>query len=555
MVANLHVLMLAAENDALPGGKVGGIGDVVRDAPPALAARGCEVTVLTPAYGAFASLSGARALGSATVSFRGSREQLSFHEVPGRRAHAGVRHIVVDHPLFAACGAGRIYCHDPPATPFATDASKFALFCRAAAEALVRGVLARPTVAHLHDWHAALLLVLRRFHPAYASLRDLHTVFTIHNLALQGIRPFAGHPSSLEYWYPDLVYDRSAIADPRWPNCVNPMAVGVRLADAVHTVSPTYAREILEPSAVSARGYYGGEGLEVDLRQAHASQRLFGILNGCEYPDEPPCPPPAWPELVRLVQGQLLHWAGAESALPGAHFVADKRLSRWADRAPAVVLTSVGRVTEQKVRLLREPDASGRPALEGVLEALGDEGVYVFLGTGDALYEQFFSQASARFDNFVFLRGYSDAVSRALYAAGDLFIMPSSFEPCGISQMLAMRAGQPCLVHDVGGLSDTVRHGVNGFAFDGERLVDQADALVATARAALELRRTDAPRWDAIRKAAASARFSWDETVEAYIQKLYRPPPRLPAASATGRAPSKRTTKSAKFTGKSRRRT
>ncbi|NIR30056.1 MAG: glycogen synthase [Gammaproteobacteria bacterium] len=552
MNGNLHILMVAAENDALPGGKVGGIGDVVRDAPPALAARGCEVTVLTPAYGAFAALPDARLMGSVAVGFRGSRELLRFYEVRGRTAHARVRHVVVDHPLFAACGAGRIYCDDPPDTPFATDANKFALFGAAAAQALARGVIVRPDVVHLHDWHAALVLALRRFHSDYAGLRDLRTVFTIHNLALQGIRPFRGYASSLERWFPDLVYDPSVLADPRWPHCVNPMAVGIRLADAVHTVSPTYAREILEPSAVQTRGYYGGEGLEADLRDAHSAGRLFGILNGCEYPEASPTAL-SWPDLVALLRRQVVRWAGSEAVLRSAHFVADQRLSEWSHKAPGVVLTSVGRITEQKVRLLREPDANGRPALEGVLEALGDDGVYLFLGTGAAEYEQFFTSVSAGASGFVFLRGYSDVVARALYAAGDLFLMPSSFEPCGISQMLAMRAGQPCLVHDVGGLRDTVQDGVDGFAFDGEGLADQAEGLVARLRTALELRRTGAGRWRAIRQAAANARFSWDDTVAAYIQKLYRSPPRPRKVSGADTASKKRSAKRTKFTKKNQK--
>lgn len=553
MPGNLRILMVAAENDALPGGKVGGIGDVVRDSAPALAARGCEVTVLTPAYGVFAELAGAKALTSVTPLFGYARERVDLYEVPGRRPRAGVRYVVADHPLFAACGPGRIYCHDPPGAPFATDANKFALFCVAVTEALVGGALAPPDVVHLHDWHAGLVLALRHFHPDYTALGGLRMVYTIHNLALQGIRPLSGHTSSLASWYPGLVFERRLIADPRWSDCVNPMAVGIRLADAVHTVSPTYAREVLEPSAVAERGYYGGEGLEGDLREARAQGRLFGILNGCEYPEESPPPPPPWAELVPLMQRELLGWAARQPVLSAADFIADKRLQAWAGRTPSAVLTSVSRVTEQKMRLLQERDGGGRPALEGVLEALGENGVYVFLGTGEPIYEQFLAGVSARFDNFLFLRGYSDAVSTALYAAGDLFVMPSSFEPCGISQMLAMRAAQPCLVHGVGGLKDTVEGGVNGFAFDGAGFSGQADALVAAARSALALRRDDPPRWARIREAAAAARFRWQDTVDAYIAQLYRPPA-APARSA-GKARSAHAARKPRAGGRSRKAT
>lgn len=516
-----HILMLAAENDALPGGKVGGIGDVIRDLPPALAARGCTVTVMTPAYGRFAELPGAERLATLEVGFGGSASHVELYQVPVVGSPPQIRHWVLDHPLFEVCGEGRIYCDDPPTRPFARDATKFALFCAAAAELILQARIERPDVIHLHDWHAALLLLLRRYHPAYRTLRAVRCVFTIHNLALQGVRPLGGDPSSLNAWFPGLHVEHAVVADPRWPECINPMAVGIRLSDAVHAVSPSYAEEILRPSAVEARGYYGGEGLEGDLTDARAAGRLYGILNGCDYP-ETVATAPDWPELGRLLRRQLLNWAGNEPNLHPAHFVALERLAHWPTRRPDTVLTSIGRLTEQKCRLLRQPDRHGRPALEGVLERLGENGLYILLGSGDPEYERFFTATAGRHANLLFLRGYSDAVSRALYASGDLFLMPSSFEPCGIGQMLAMRAGQPCLVHQVGGLRDTVQHEVDGFGFDGTNLTEQAEHLVAALDRALTLRRTDPSRWQAIKHAATDARFLWNDSVEQYLEHLYR---------------------------------
>ena len=145
----------------------------------------------------------------------------------------------------------------------------------------------------------------------------------------------------------------------------------------------------------------------------------------------------------------------------------------------------------------------------------------VLLGTGDADYERFLTVTAASHDNLIFLRGYSDRLAQALYSGGDLLLMPSSFEPCGISQMLAMRAGQPCLVHDVGGLKDTVEDGVTGFNFSGDGLTEQADNMVATLRRALEVHNKQPTRWRAMRKAAAAARFDWGDSVDAYIERLY----------------------------------
>ncbi len=523
----MHVLMVAAENDALPGLKVGGIGDVLRDLPPALAASGCRVSVVTPAYGLLDSLPGTTRVQALHVPFAGAAEAVGLHRAVPPDGAADVAHYVLDHPLFSVCGRGQVYCNDGPDRPFATDAGKFALFGAAVAEAFTAGAFGDVDVVHLHDWHAAMVLVLAHGHPRYARLRATHTVFTIHNLALQGVRPLAGDPSSLRTWFPGLRVDPQAVTDRRWPDTVNPMAAGIRLADAVSTVSPTYAREILQSNAVERAGFHGGEGLEADLRRVHQDGRLAGVLNGCTYP-APPVPEEArWTTMLAAMSDEVLRFAGEDLTVRSAHFVASERLAALPAERPAMLVTSVGRITAQKVGLLRAPLRDGRPALDGVLDALGDDGLLVALGTGDAELERFLTGVMGRRKGFVFLRGYSHRLPAALYAGGDLFLMPSSYEPCGISQMLAMRAGQPCLVHRVGGLADTVRDGVDGFAFGGATVGEQAESMVAAFERALTLRRTDADGWERIRRAAAGARFSWADSAAAYRERLYPDPAAL----------------------------
>ena len=516
-----HVLMVAAENGALPGGKVGGIGDVLRETPPALAQRNCEVSVVTPAYGVFHELAGASKVETIKTGFAGATRSLDLYRIDGVSGRKRVRHYVIEHPLFSQCGSGRIYCDDPPGRPFETDASKFALFCAAVAEAIESNAFGTLDALHLHDWHAALLLVLRRYDPSYRKLRALRTVYSIHNLAIQGIRPFSGQESSLEQWYPSLKYQRGEVADPKWTDCVNPMASAIRLADAVHTVSPSYAEEILQPSD-PAHGYHGGEGLEADLRAARQQNRLFGILNGCEYPGTTTGAVEDWPALLQLMREQLPLWIAREAALASAHYLAQRALDRLDDTRPRMLITSVGRVTEQKIGLLRQPTSQGIPALHAVLETLGEDGMLLMQGSGDPESERFLSEASVRHPNLIFLRGYSDALANSLYRQGDLFLMPSSFEPCGISQMLALRAGQPCLVHHVGGLRDTIEEGKTGFAFDGDNPTAQADALLAALKRALKRFSGKSGQWQRLRKTAAAARFTWDKSVDAYIGQLYR---------------------------------
>jgi starch synthase len=531
----VHVLMVAAENDALPGGKVGGVGDVVRDLPPALAELGCRVSVLSPAYGLLGDLPGAHRVRELDVPFRGSGHAVGLYQVHTSAADAAVRHYVLDHELFAACGRGVIYCDDGPERPYATDAGKFALFCAAVAEAFVADGFGAVDVVHLHDWHTALVLLLGRQHPRYATLGGARTVFTIHNLGLQGVRPLAGDPSSLREWFPGLRVDPALVSDPRWPDCVNPMAVGIRLADVVNTVSPSYAQEILEPSAAESAGFHGGEGLETDLRAMHEHGRLFGILNGCSYRDERPPVPGDWPELLTLMRAECLRLAGSTSPLASALFVAHARLAAMRPQRPATVLTSVGRVTAQKLGLLRTADGSGRPALDSILDALGEDGLYVILGSGDADLEQFLVSVMARRAELLFLRGYSAPLAPGLYSQGDLYLMPSAYEPCGISQMLAMRAGQPCLVHAVGGLKDTVHDGRDGFSFDGASATEQATSMGAALVRALDLRARKPKRFQSLRKAAEAARFQWSDSAARYLDLLYRGgPSKAPARPGPG---------------------
>jgi starch synthase len=523
----MKILMVSAENGALAGAKVGGLGDVLREAPLALARMGCSVSVVTPSYGFLHRRDGTSTVGRFSFSAYGSNQQAVFYEVQAQTTAAGVRHYVIDHPIFAwrpdGSRADGIYCIDPPETPFATDATRFAYFGAAVANAVQEGVFGPPDVLHLHDWHAALLLILRRYDATCQILRGARCVFSIHNLALQGVRPFEGSPSSLAAWYPRLALPRNEIADRRWPDCVNPMAAGIRLADAVHTVSPTYAEEIVQPS--DPPRFFGGEGLESDLKAARSQGRLFGILNGCSYPRERRPSTLSFGELCGLLKETVLGWTGRAPRLAAPHFVAHSRLADCGarpDPAP-VVLTAVTRVVEQKLYLMKAPVPGGSPALHALLDAIGSGGLFILLGTGDAAYEQFLSATSARFRNFIFLNGYSDEAARALYANGDLFVMPSSFEPCGISQMLAMRDGQPCVVHRVGGLKDTVTDGVNGFSFAGDSVTAKAEGFVAACLRALEVRRAEPEKWQAIRRSASAARFTWDDAAAVYLAQLYQP--------------------------------
>jgi len=528
MSSQPHICMLAAENDALPGGKVGGIGDVIRDLPPAIAATGAAVTVVVPAYGVFHELSGSTSLGTVSVLFRGVRESVGVFAL-SVGSSAKVQQIALEHEAFSACGVGKIYCNDGADKPFATDANKFAFFSAAALTAIKDGVLGSIDVIHLHDWHAAFAAILTFYDPEYKSLKNIPCVYSIHNLAMQGIRPLAGDTSSWAEWFPDLDVPLASITDPRWNDCINPMAAAIRLCSKVHTVSPTYAQEIQQPNDPS-RGFHGGEGLEADLVASSSENRLLGILNGTEYAEndqrknvETMTRESLWQTNIKRISSTVLSWLGESEPMSAVHYLAHQRTLDWLKRAaPKHIVTSVGRLTDQKMAIPLHTLDDGKSALEHMLDRLAqDDGVMILLGTGDPLLEAKCQKIAASYDNCLFLNRYAAGIADSLFEFGDLFFMPSSFEPCGISQLVSMRHGQPCLVHAVGGLRDTVVDGVDGFQFVGNSPSEQAIQCVQRLDDAISLHANDPVAWHAMQACAKARRFTWSASAEQYRELLY----------------------------------
>ena len=527
-----RILLVAAENGAIPGAKVGGMGDVIRDLPPALAEAGSDAQVVMPGYGCLARKTGAQWQQSLSVPFGGKSETVELSVLTDEQE---MKTWLLDHPLFYQGGEGVIYSQDDPYRPFAGDAHKFALFCAAVAQGMICGAIDWPDVLHLHDWHAALVALLRQYDPLYQQLKELPCVYTIHNLSLQGIRPLQHDSSALAAWFPELFHlmtsdQLASVADPRYGNCMNPMRVGIVLSDRVHLVSPSYAEEVMH-SSLPNQGFFGGEGLEYDLRVKAREGNLVGILNGCVYQDKSSVSG-EFSELLEAAENAVLGWMGTQASVATVHQIALTRIQQlWrklvCNQAPDIVLTSIGRLTDQKVLILRQrqrqPD--GRILLESMLCRLKQErprAVMIVLGSGDPEISREFREVAGRQDNLLFLNGYNEELSSRIYAQGDLFLMPSSFEPCGISQMLAMRAGQLCLVHGIGGLKDTVEEGKTGFVFSGENLAEQGVSLERVLERALSSFGTEL--WQRMRQNAYKQRFEWSTVVERYLSELYQIP-------------------------------
>ena len=507
-----NFLFLAAENDAILNCKAGGMADVVRDVPRQIAKKGDTVSVITPSYNRLHQ--GGVLKSGVSFLFRNHTITASVYEVAPKKEYDGIKHYVIHHPEIIEGNIAHIYNHDEK-EPFFNDANKFAIFCTAAASAISKGVFGIVGIVHLHDWHTALLLFLAKFDAQYTSLKSIRFVFSIHNLAIQGIRPLRENPSSLYAWFPKMEIDESKITDKRYPDCINLMAVGIRFADAVHTVSPSYKKDVLKPS--NPPEFIGGEGLEEDLLKADKEKRLFGILNGCNYKGIRKAKSKML--FINILKG-IFTWLQEPYKKYKADYLTHTgdKVTKLLKSPPGFIISSVARLTEQKFFFFKKSPEVLRLILQ---ELKSVNGVYVLLGTGVPEYEQLFRTLSYEHTNFIFVNGQSEDIIDSIYHESDVYLMPSLFEPCGISQMLAMRNSCPCLVHNTGGLKDTIVHMETGFSFDGNTYDEKVANFVAVFYQVLELYQNKPEVWKSIRKNAKSQRFTWQDAVDQYYKKLY----------------------------------
>ena len=469
--------VLFATAEAAPLAKVGGLADVAGGLPGALRSRSLDVRVIMPLYSLVDSA--AHGLADTGVVFEARAEQRQRLAVRVWEGRIGTTPVsLLEEPQLLA--RSQIYgCPD--------DLARFTFFCRAVMQACPQ-LGFRPDVIHANDWHTGLLPVWLKMKSGLDSFyRRTASVLTIHNLAFQG-------------WFDEAFRGRWKIA-PRsvverkiaGVSLQSALALGIRYADAVTTVSPTYAREILTPEF--------GEGLDPLL--AHRSSRgglLFGIMNGIDVDRFDPSTDPHI----------LPNYAGDSLERKLQVKMALQREAGLQVRPDVPLVGMVSRLTEQKGAELVPP------AVEALLQAR--ELQLAVLGTGERGLEETLAHLARRHPErvSVALRFDPDFAQR-IYAGADLFLMPSRFEPCGLGQMIAMRYGTVPVVRSTGGLTDSVREwrasGNEGTGFTFERY--GVENLVQTLSAALELFE-DRPVWRAIQRRGMSADFSWERSAASY---------------------------------------
>ncbi len=468
----LRVAHVASE--MVPFSKTGGLADVAGALPAAQAALGAAVTVVTPAY-----RSGADAAPPGDVV--GEVEALGLHAAVRRTSHDGVTVLLIDAPVLFA----RPALYGVGAAAYPDNPVRFSFFARAALDAVA--AQGGADAVHAHDWQAALApLLLRTGLHRPTALAAAGTVLTIHNLAYQGLFPpwavaAAGLPAEL--------FD---IAWLEFYSQASFLKGGLVSAGALTTVSPTYAGEILTPAF--------GCGLEGVL--AARKGNLRGILNGLDGA--------LWnPRTDR----HLPRTYSASTAGPGKSAA---RLSLAAEAALAPgdrpVAGMVSRLAEQK----------GADLVAGALDDLVAMGFdIVVLGDGEERFvEQLRAGESAHPGRVRLLNRFDERLAHLIYAASDIFLMPSRYEPCGLGQMIAMRYGALPVVHRTGGLADTVAD-VSGAEGTGV-VFDQLTAAALATAAGRARRLLDEPAArDAARHAGMARDFSWRGPAREYLD-LYR---------------------------------
>jgi starch synthase len=467
----MRILMVASE--AVPFAKTGGLADVVGALPRALARLGHTVDILIPRY---RGINAGEPVARVAVALVGQTIETTVFGT----GDSGCRTLFVEHPGYF----DRDYLYGAVGRDYPDNPERFAFLCRAAIQ--WAGAQVDPyDVFHAHDWQAGLLPVFQR-HADSAGLRSIPCIFTIHNLAYQGVfdaswlpRLALGwewmHANALEYW-----------------NRISFLKGGIVFSRLITTVSPRYAQEMQTPEF--------GFGFDGILRSR--SDDLVGILNGIDYDQWDPSRDSFLPEPFDAVR------------LDG------KRASRRA------VLEAFG----------LPPDPDGKRPVVGLISRLVDQkgfdvlaelsdelprlnASFVLLGTGERRYEDLWLALATRHPDRVAARiGFDEAMAHRIEAGADLFLMPSRFEPCGLNQMYSLRYGTPPVVHATGGLYDTVRNfdpktgSGTGFTFEEY----SSQALLSTLRWALQTYE-DRKIWRRIQVAGMQQDFSWDAAAGNYV--------------------------------------
>lgn len=472
----MKILYVAAE--AVPFAKTGGLADVAGSLPKALKADGVDVRVIMPKFGKIPE------------AYRNAMEHVYDGELPvaWRKKYVGLDKYELDGVTYYFVD-NEEYFNREGFYGYDDDAERFSFFSRAVLD-LLPAMDFWPDVIHTNDWHAGLVNVfLKLEHMGDARYERIKTVYTIHNLKYQGVFPKDVMPDVLGL---DWKYFNNG--DLEFYDAVNFMKGGIIYADAITTVSKTYAKEIQYP--------YFGEHLDGLLRSRE--QDLSGIVNGIDY------------SVYNPRTDKYIFETYDEESLDRKldNKIALQKSLGLPERRNVPLIAIVSRLVEPKGMDL---------VVRMMDEILQHEDIQlVVLGTGEKRYEDWFKGLAWRYPKKVSVNIYfSNELAQRIYAGADIFLMPSNYEPCGIGQLIALRYGTIPVVRQTGGLKDTVQQynkytqEGNGFVFENYNAHEMIYALkrALSFYGSYEI-------WHKIQFNAVQADYSWKRSAKEY-EALY----------------------------------
>ena len=472
----MHIAFVASE--CVPFSKTGGLADVVGALPRALAAAGHEVSVYIPHYRHTRISEERTVVQSITVPFD---DRYRFCSILTGAGYSGVRFFFVDYPPFF----DREGLYGTASGDFPDNAERFALFSRAVLEA--SKILGVPDLFHCHDWQTALLpVLLKTQYSEDPAFQNTGTVFTIHNMGYQGLFP----PEILPLL--TLPWDLFTIAKMEYFGNVNFLKGALVYSDMITTVSRKYSQEIQTTEF--------GFGLEGVLKDR--AQNLTGILNGVDYEE--------WnPQTDKFIAA---HYSADD--LSGKRECKQDLLSSFGlgeANLDVPVIGIVSRFAAQK----------GFDLIGQIIDRLALEDVLIaVLGSGDKLYEEMFLRLARRMPEKVGVRvAYDNALAHKVDAGADMFLMPSRYEPSGLSQLYSLKYGTVPIVRATGGLDDTIdpweQRSKKGTGFKFQEY--SGEALLRVIHQAMTLYR-DQESWQRLMRNGMSKDFSWRASAREYLR-------------------------------------
>ncbi len=469
-------------SECYPFVKTGGLGDVMYALPKALVRQNCDVKVILPRYKCIPWEYQEK------MVYRGAFQMDLCAD--GRSFYVGIMEYVWDGVVYDFIDNEEFFGWGNPYTNLVDDIPKFCYFAKAALAAL-NYLDWIPNIIHCHDWQAALVPVYLRTLFENTKITSARTVLTIHNLKFQGVYNIP----TIRYWsgLPDYVFNKDALTT-NWVDA-NMLKGGLTYSNAITTVSPTYAWEIQTPEY--------GEYLDAHLR--YHSGKLRGIVNGIDYDIWNP-----WTDGALAVNYDITNVLERKKENKRA---LQEELGLEQD-GHKLVIGLISRLTDQK----------GLDLVNAILPAVMDEHTQVvILGTGDRRYEDSFRYYEYAYKGNVCANiMYDEGRSHRIYAGADALLVPSRFEPCGLTQLNAMRYGTIPIVRETGGLRDTVEpynqfsNTGNGFTFDRY----DAGLLLDAINRAKTLYFTNRWCWDEMVQRDMDKNVSWDNSARQY-KELY----------------------------------